>query len=250
MTINSILLVCFCVFAAFSLEAQETIVVKSQSDFDRLTENLTVALQSATDDIYVMLLPGQYEVNEHHIKLVKMNAPSKRIHVIGHNTICVPKGKEYKDGDKYEGVFSVNNSWMCGEKDVEIWSHVRYADGLVEILNPETKECRIKCFESYPTDVDYDNAYILITHWYFSSVYKIDKIEGNHIYFVARDLAESYYKNGYNINDDYNYGKINPRYKLCNVETGDDCLRITNGKVCLPKGISSVREGKQTDMSP
>lgn len=236
-------LICLCLLATLSLKARETIVVRTQSDFDQLTENLNAAINSVDDDIYVTILPGQYEADENHIKLIEINAPKTRLYIKGHNTIVVPKGKTYRNGEKYEGNFDVENSWMYCEKDVETWSHVRYADGLVEILDPKTKECKIKSFESFPENIDYSNAYILITHWYLSSVYKISKIEGNYIYFVANDLAEKHNKKGYNINDDFHYGHINPRYKLCNVETGDDYLRITNGKVCLPSGIASVREG-------
>ena len=229
--------------AAISLKARETIVVRTQSDFDQLTESLIAAFKSDANYIYVKFSPGQYEANENHIKLIEINTPKTRLHIRGHNTIMVPKGKTYRNGEKYEGNFDVENSWMYCEKDVETWSHVRYVDGLVEVLDPKTKECKIKSFESFPENIDYGNAYILITHWYLSSVYKISKIEGNYIYFIANDLAENHYKNGYNVNDDFHYGHINPRYKLCNVETGDDYLRITNGKVYLPSGIASVREG-------
>lgn len=230
-------------FAVLSLKARETIVVRTQSDFDQLTESLVAAFKSDANDIYVKLLPGHYEADDNHIKLIEIDAPKTRLHIRGHNTIVVPKGKTYRNGEEYEGRFDIDNSWMYRENDVETWSHVRYADGLVEILDPKTKECRIKSFEPFPKIMDYDNAYILITHWYLSSVYKINKIEGKYIYFIANDLAESHHKSGYNINDDFNYGQVNPRYKLCNVETEDDCLRIANGKVCLPSGITSVREG-------
>ena len=236
-------LIWLCVLAAIPLQARETIVVRTQSDFDQLSENLNAAIQSAEHDVCVVFSPGQYVAHENHLQLIGINAPDLKIRIKGNNAIWIPKGRAYRNGDEYEGDFSIGNAWMDHEKDVETWSHVRYADGLVEILDPETKECRIKSFESFPEDTNYDFAYILITHWYLSSVYKISKIEGHYIYFVANDLAKGRQNKGYNVNDDYLYAEINPRFKLCNVETGDDYLRITHGKVCLPSGTTSVWEG-------
>jgi hypothetical protein len=96
--------------AALSLKAREMIVVRTQSDFDHLTESLIAAFKSDANDIYVKFSSGQYEANENHIKLIEINAPKTRLHIIGHNTIVVPKGKTYRDGEKYEGKFDVDNS--------------------------------------------------------------------------------------------------------------------------------------------
>lgn len=233
---------CFFV-ASLNSAGHTTLVVGNQAEFDGLQEKLTSAIESGKKNIYVSLLPGTYIAREKHITLKDINAADTKIRIVGHGATLIPEGREYHDGEAYEGTFSVGNSWMCGNKDVETWSYVRYADSLIEILDAEEKRCRLKCKNSFPDDTDFSNAYILITHWFRSSVYKIDNLENQYIYFTADDLKESYYS-GYNVNDDYNYGKVNPRYKLCNVETGDDCLRITNGKVCLPVGMMSVREGK------
>ena len=76
----------------------------------------------------------------------------------------------------------------------------------MEITDFENKQCRLKCKESHFLNGDCNRAYILIPHWFKSSIYKIKKIEKGYIYFTAPDLAISYNK-GYNVNDDYNYGK-------------------------------------------
>ena len=240
------LLICMNMFTSPSMNASDniTVTVNNQADFDQLTEKLKAAIYSDHDDVYVMISPGRYVAHEHQIKLIRVIAPTKRIHIVGHDAVVIPKGREYRDGEVYEDKFSINNCWMNQDKDVDTWSHVRQADGLVEVVDPETKECVLKGSDTFPFSVDYENAYILITHWFQSSVYKVTEIDGRYIYFTAHDLDESYSKNGYNINDDYNYGKMNPRYKLCNVDTGDDYLRIIDGRVFLPYGMTSVREGQ------
>ncbi len=237
-----ILICCFFVATSTSV-ARTTIVVSSQTEFDGLQEQLINTIKSGEKVIYVKLLPGTYIAKEKHITLKDIDASNTKIHIVGHGATLIPEGHEYHDGDNYQGTFSVGNSWMSGNKDVETWSYVKYADSLIEVLDAEEKRCRLKCKNSFSANTDFSNAYILITHWYQSSTYKIEKIEGQYIYFTANDLKESSY-GGYNVNDDYNYGNKIIRYKLCNIETGEDYFRITDGKVHLPNGVTSVWEGK------
>lgn len=218
-----------------------TIVVKNQAEFDGLQAKLTSAFKAGDKNIYVKLRPGTYIAKEKHLLLKGITAAGTKIHIIGDNAILVPSGRVYHEGDVYQGSFSVDNSWMNGAEDVEFWSYIQYADGLVEILDADKKRCRLKT-KTNNNNIISSNSYILIPHWFKSSVYKIDKIEGQYIYFIADDLNTSKY-GGYNINDDYNYGKKQIRYKLCHVNPGGSCLRITKGKVYLPGGVSSAREG-------
>ena len=235
--------ICCLLFSVFSSACRAVIIVNNQAEFEGLQEKLTSTIKAGKKNIHVSLLPGTYVAKEKHIFLKDITAADTKIHIKGKGAILIPEGQEYFDGETYQGSFSVGDSWMNGIKDVETWSSVRYADGLVEILDVEEKHCRIKSKDTFPAPTDYSNAYILIPHWYQSSVYKIDKIDGQYIYFTADDLKESSY-GGYNVNDDNNYGKKNIRYKLCNVETGEDGFRIIGGKVHLPNGVTSVWEGR------
>ena len=233
-----------CFFAIMiAVVCRTTIVVTNQADFDSLQEKLTITLKEGKKNIYVSLLPGTYVAKEKHIFLKNITATNTKIHIKGKGAILIPAGQEYHDGETYQGSFSVGNSWMSGIKDVETWSSVKYADSLIEILNVAEKCCRIRCKETFPANIDCKNAFLLIPHWYQSSIYQIDKIDGQYIYFTADDLKESKY-GGYNVNDDNNYGKKNIRYKLCNVETGENSFRIVGGKVHLPNDVISVWEGK------
>ena len=238
-----ILSVCCLFLATIASACRTTISVNNQAEFDRLQEKLTNTFKEGKKNIHVSLLPGTYVAKEKHIILKDITATDTRIHIKGKGAILIPAGQEYHDGETYQGSFSPNNSWMSGIKDVETWSYIRYADSLIEILDVEEKLCRLKCKEVFPANINCSNAYILVPHWFQSSVYKIDKIEDQYIYFTADDLKESSY-GGYNVNDDYNYGKKNIRYKLCNIETSEDCFHITDGKVHLPKGVTSVWEGR------
>lgn len=224
------------------VRARTVISVDNQSNFDNLATALRKAITGNEDEIYVVFSPGNYEFNNNQVLLRGFSASQKKIHFVGNGAVIVPQGKSYRNGDLYEGEFTVNNCWMSNEKSIETWSRVDYVEGLIEIIDVEREKCRLKYRDSFIHYLDISNAYIQIPHWYQSSIYKIDRIEGGYIYFTVSGLAISYNK-GYNINDDYNYGKKRIRYRLCNVETGDDYLRIIEGKVKLPHGVPSIREG-------
>lgn len=233
-----------CLFLVTIVSAcRTTLVVNNQTEFDGLQEKLTNTIETGKRNIYVKLLPGTYIAKEKHLELKDFEAAITKIHIVGHGAKLVPSGREYQEGDAYQGMFSTDNSWLSGTEDIETWSYIRYADGLVEVLDTIKELCQIKCKDTFPKNTDFSNAYILIPHWYKSSIYKIDKIDGQYIYFTADDLKESSY-GGYNVNDDYNYGQKEIRYKLCNIEIGEDGFCISHGKVHLPNGVTSVWEGR------
>ena len=223
--------------------ARTCMYVKSQEDFDALQSRIEQKIKDGEKSIYVYFSKGEYEASENQIKLVRLKAPNADIHIIGKKgATIVPKGAVYRNGDEYYGSFSVKSSWMNGQKDLNIWSHVKYADGIVELVDEAKKQCRLKTTDELPWG-EFDNAYILIPAWYQSYIYKIDKIEKGYIYFTADDLKKSYRK-GYNVNNDYNYAGSRIRYKLCNIEDGENHIKVINGKVKLPNGVSEAREGR------
>lgn len=217
-----------------------TIKVRSQQEFDALQENLMQMIKAGEKNIKLVIYSGTYVAKEQQLTLKDIKAPNTKIRITGKNATIIPDGTTYQDGDTYQGTFSPDHSWMNSDQDVNIWSDVRYADGLIEMLNAEKKTCRLKSKEPLPADIDIKNVYILIPHWFKSSVYKVDRITNGYIYFTATDLTAGYKKN-YNVNDDNNYGKQDIRYKLCNVDANR--LRIANDKVQLPLGMTAVRDG-------
>ena len=233
-----------CLFFTEAGYAREVIIVNNQAEFDRINAQLIEAINGKEKDIRVYLMPGQYECQEQHIQLTGLKQPLKSVRFIGKGAVLVPKGNIYHQGDKYSGRFTVNHSWMSDGKDVEIWSRVRYADGLIEVLDAKTKACRLKGRDPFKKGADTKNAYILVSQWYMSYVYKIDRIEGNYIYFTANNLApKPGVAGGYNVNNDYYYAKEDVRYKICNLEKIDGGLSIVDGLVNVPDNMGTVREG-------
>lgn len=225
----------------FFLIAHTSIVIDDQQSFDGLQNSLTNAIQKGEKEIAVLISRGSYIAKENHISLQDIHKSDLKVIIQGDGAIIIPQGQEYRNGDRYVGYWSENCSWVSNSQDIRTWSDVFYADGLIEILDDPKKQCRLKSIEPLAS-VANGATHILIPHWFQSSIYKIDKITGNYIYFTATDLKISYNK-GYNVNDDYNFGKQAIRYKLSNAKGNKNSVRITEGKVFLPEGVSDVREG-------
>ena len=225
-------------------KSNTTIMIRDQYDFDNLQNILNESVSSDNKSIIVDIAPGKYLFADEHLTLNDLYAPNVSITIRGDNDVYLqPNGKAYSSGDLFEGNFYIYDSWMSDDLDVPNWSHIRYADGIVEVNDVDKKLCRIKTKKDLEILENSHDSYILIPCWFRSWIYKISKIEDGYIYFVADNLKVSY-KNGYNVNDDFNYGKKEIRYKLCNIKTNDDCLKVIDDIVSFSDGLESVWNGK------
>lgn len=225
----------------FLLSAHTTIVIDNQQSFDDFQNSLTNTIRKGDKEITIIISKGTYIAKENHISLQDIQKSDLKLSIKGNGAIIIPQGQEYQNGYKYVGNMSEKSSWMSNSQDIRTWSDVISVDGLIEILDEAKKQCRLKCKEPMAL-VANGASHILIPHWFQSSIYKIDKILGYYIYFTATDLKISYNK-GYNVNDDYNFGKQAIRYKLLNAKANKHCVRISEGKIILPDGETNVREG-------
>lgn len=227
-----------------TVSAGVNLVIKNQADFDDLQINLISLVAKGENEIDVSLVAGNYVFTEKHIMLKGLKNPRLKIKVKGgKDVVLMPFGREYKDGDLYYGSYNVNRSLMIDDKDIDIWSRVHYSEGLVEVVNPEMKLCRLKKQRIETASNDTLATYILIPCWYKASINKVTQIEDSYIYFISNNLSKNFNNKWYNINNDYNYGKCPIRYKLCNVDSDDSDFRIEDYRVQLKERNATVREG-------
>lgn len=230
------------VFLCQCVNARINIYVNTQEDFNNISSNITAAINSGEKNIFVQISPNkQYIAKEKHVMLGWLNAPDVSVYIRGNGAVIIPEGKCYFDEECYTGVFSFDNSWMYGERDIPLWTYFDYAQGLVEIIDVNKKKCRLKTAKQQFSGVDSQNIFILIPEWCQTGIYKVDRIDDGFIYFTANDLKKSY-NNGYVVNDDYNYGNKEIRYKLCNIDD-KNILRIINRRIFIPEETRYVREG-------
>ena len=208
--------------------------ISTQAEFDAAEAIINKALRSGHKDIKVEFARGPFYFKGEHVILRGEDVCSDaNLRLVGNNTVLIPVGKHYKKGDIYNGDFSVKNIYLDSRlQDLNIWGQMYHSDQMVEVLDVNKKLCRIHCpeFTLSNTSVS-DETYLQLTEWYLSSIYKVTKIEGNYIYFIAEDLKPglSAYGN-YNVNYDYTIVKVFPRFRVCNLDDETSAVNFHKGK--------------------
>lgn len=194
--------------------------VYTQKDFDEIANNLQKALKGGAKDITIRISKGRFYFNENHISIRDTYHKDVSLHIIGNKTEVVSAGKLVTISDVKAGTFSPEAIYLDRRlNDVFFWSDMFQTDQMVEVVDFNSKYCRMHCSEiQLPSTIDCTNAYLQLTEWYMSGTYKIDKVDGEYVYFIASDLSKGMAPYGdYNVNYDYTVAKRYPRFRVCNL---------------------------------
>lgn len=185
--------------------------VSSQPELKNLNSNIRKAIKSGEKEIEIRLAPKVFFYDKLPVYLYNMDAGDVSIRIIGDNTVMVAGGTDYLCGNKIK---DPDRSKIYLNQDLtlrDIFGDMMQAGSPVEIVNLETKECRILC----NTSLRYVSGLkIQLSEWYFSPIYEVSDIRDRYIYFIADDLKYDVVKHCYNVNYDYGMGKNYPRYRL------------------------------------
>lgn len=237
----------------------DTLRVNTQSEFNALPSDIELAISRGATTIDVELSPTTFYFKENHFKWSNKQWGGVAINMRGNSTVIKANGINLTDGQDYNRAFHHGYGYTFGDTlDVPLWGDLHEADDLIEVLDKDTKLCRL----SYSgiddqSEADCTNTYINITQWFKSSVYKVLRISDGMIYFIASDLAYNNSRQCYNVNLDEAYSRkalkidegLMPRFRLCNSSLDSDMLTgIRDGKIHLPQGIANVREHTVTTL--
>lgn len=237
----------------------DTLRVNTQSEFNALPSDIELAISRGATTIDVELSPTTFYFKENHFKWSNKQWGGVAINMRGNSTVIKANGINLTDGQDYNRAFHHGYGYTFGDTlDVPLWGDLHEADDLIEVLDKDTKLCRL----SYSgiddqSEADCTNTYINITQWFKSSVYKVLRISDGMIYFIASDLAYNNSRQCYNVNLDEAYSRkalkidegLMPRFRLCNSSLDSDMLTgIRDGKIHLPQGITNVREHTVTTL--
>lgn len=215
-----------------SANSTYVIPVGTQTDFDAVQNRIDKALRDGYKDITVRFGKGPFYFRNEHIILRGDSYPDASVHFVGNGTVIIPIGRYYRKGDIYTGDFTVKRIYLDNNLgDLNIWSQVYHSDAMVEVLDVKKKLCRIHSpeFNLSPTSIG-EEAYLQLTEWYLSEIYKITKVEDQYVYFIADNLAPglSAYGN-YNVNYDYTIVKVFPRFRVCNLGDATSSINVRKG---------------------
>ena len=204
--------------------ANYMIRVTNQQEFDELNSSIHEAAKGGYTKIKVDFNPEIFFFKEKHLSIGDIRNSKLSLTLNGNGAVIVPEGRDImtsitmSDYDYHASVIDLNSN-----NYVNVWSDLQYAVADVEVLNPSTKACRLKCSGLTSRNAaDCSNAYIMITAWCRSYYYKIERIKAPYIYFTADNLSAGIgrisVRKGYNVNNDWIFSGVMPRYRLCNLE--------------------------------
>lgn len=204
--------ICSCLLLLiFHAEARtKEISICSQESFDALSEQLYANLKVGYEDIIIRFDAGTYYYEDRHLNLDRLLYPQTRIHFIGQGATLTAAGEDLRNGDRLTIPIDSGTGVVCDAGDVFLWSDVHFADSKVQVIDSESRLCRVRCKAIRKEKIgDLSSCYILLTEWYLSKMMKVSKVEDGAIYFTAdKDLDF--------LNADVSYGKMFPRFKLLN----------------------------------
>lgn len=208
-----------------STKARPTIAVirvETQDDFEKVSASIQESITSGCRRIVVSFKKGIYYFKDLHLYYTDMRLPGVSIVLKGNSSTIISGGEDFSNigtAVKYiEGAGFID----AAGRDFQNYGKMYQSDAMVEVLDENSKLCRIHCSELGDVGrMDYSNAFIRITSWFTSFLYKVDRIFGGYVYFTANNLARGYAQYGnYNVNYDYTVGNILPRFRLINLPLG------------------------------
>lgn len=185
-----------------------TIKVCTQQEFDLLNERIAEAIQRGEKEISVVIVARELTFTDNQIllKSIKHNDVSITIH--GKGVRLTSEGHFVKKPQ------DPSLMYLKRGKYYNPWTPYRQMTDTVSIIDPASRLCRIHTLSKNKHDLLPQNKYINYTCWYTSRTSPVTKIGAREIEFDGGDWAVPQQGNFFNVNMDYSYAKIYPRYRL------------------------------------
>lgn len=206
--------------------AKSVYVVDSQSRFDSIPTWLKQQLEGGEKDVRISLADRTFYFKENHIQLQNMHYPHVRISISGQEgTKVVSGGMGYANGSQYSLTFNHQNTYLDENlQEKSLWGQTYNAADTIRVVDTESKLCFIPYHGLEPQTAELCQCtHVLITMWFYSTIYKVERITSDGVYFICNDLSFNSGVGTYNVNMDFGYSRLAhkqkciPRFRLCNV---------------------------------
>ena len=190
---------------------EASVTVASQADFDVLSARITKLAKEGMQSIDVTFREGIYFYRDNQLNISGLNAPSLRISL--HCSGAVFVGASEGTGSEYDA-FVRFTDLTCRER----LSAPVQVQGRPELVDRKNGLCRVKTKEKDVPAAKANGLFIILTQWYRSGKYPVQRIQGGYIYFTCPEYASD--GNPFHDPDsDYKYGRVLPRYELLDART-------------------------------
>ena len=190
---------------------ESSIMVSSQADFDALSARITKLAKDGMQSIDVTFREGVYYYKDNQLDLESLYAPSLRISLRCSGAVFV--GASEGGGSEYDAFVRLSDL-TCRER---LTAPVQVL-GRPELVDRKSGLCRVKTREKDVPSQKASGLYMILTQWYRSGKYAVQRIQGGYIYFTCPDYASD--GNPFHDPDsDYKFGRVLPRYELLDART-------------------------------
>ena len=204
---------CSIFLALFATTANATsIMVHSQQDFDLLSKRILEAVNQGDKIICIDIEAKELTFTDNQISLAGIRQPDVSISIHGKGVSIMSQGKIVEE---------LKNPSLMYLKDGDYynpWTTFQQLDDTISIVDEEAHLCRIYTPSKNKKDKNPQNKYINYTCWYTSRTSPVTCIGKYWIEFDGGDWAVPRQGNFYNVNMDFSYAKMYPRYRLFGTE--------------------------------
>lgn len=230
------------------LSAATDVVVSDQAGFDGLDARIHALIARGEQDIRVRFSPGTYFFRDQHLSLMGVDRPGLSISLSGIGVRLVGEGEDYVPTRTFrgltapfEGPFEVTDGYVDLEAgwNLDLRSAVGQVRKRPEVVDRSSGLCRVLTGDASMSARDAGESWILLTQWYRSVCYKVEKVEGGYVYFRSPRLTD----NGNALTDidaDYKYAKVLPRYFLYNQKSSKTPY-VRDGRIHFPDRMTLHR---------
>lgn len=185
-----------------------TIGVRTQQDFDHLSKRIIAEIHSGEREINVDVEAPYLTFSDDQILLKSIKRRDVCINIHGNGVRIMSKGRLVKKVKRPSLMYLKDGDYY------NPWTEFRQLSDTISLVGNSTRLCHIATpvknkRKSRPQDI-----YINYTCWYTSRTSRVSGIGKKWIEFDGGDWAVPQSGNFFNVNMDYSYAKLYPRYRL------------------------------------
>lgn len=196
----------------------ETIKIRTQQDFNLLSAKIADAINRGEKVISVDIETKELTFSNNQISLAGIKRKNVSISIHGNGVNIMSKGKLVKKVTNPASMYLRNGDYY------DPWTEFQQLQDTISIIDESSHLCIIYTSSKNKKDLHPQNKYINYTCWYTSRTSPVTYINKNRIEFDGGDWAVPQQGNFFNVNMDYSYAKIFPRYRLFGIKAVPDNL--------------------------
>jgi hypothetical protein len=185
-----------------------TIKIHTQQDFDLLSETIANAIDKGANDISVDILAKELTFDNNQIFLKGIKRKDVSISIHGKGVHIMSQGQYVDKVNSPDFMYLENSNYY------NPWTEFQQLQDTIAIINYPAQLCRIYTPHRNKKESAPQNKFINYTCWYTSRTSPITEIGRRFMDFDGGDWAIAQEPRRLNVNMDYSYAKIYPRYRL------------------------------------